>query len=337
MKNANPEISIIVPMHNSSQYIEACIESILLQDFSDYELLLIDDHSSDNTVKICKKYLQNEKVKLISNNKRGVSSARNLGITKSNGNYMTFIDSDDVISKSYLSVLLKLSKTYPDYLAMCGYIKFRDTMPAFYANEKIIIKKILSSVLLANIFYYHSSSWGCLFRSDLIKKYDIKMEEKASFNEDVYFTSKYICVCKGGVSVSKRLYGYRINCSGIGANKNHSDLTIKDVEHRSKGYYAFQDALSFARNNASEKTKFIDIGYSFIAAEVILTSVRANTKAFKLKKTIKGHLSPMYCIKFIYRGKSLYQILLVIGIAISPKIVKYVLDDLNLLEKMQIK
>lgn len=325
-------ISIIVPMYNSSRYIGECIKSILLQDYANFELLLIDDHSSDNTVDLCKKYLSDDRVKLFNNEKKGVSSARNLGISKSNGEYIAFIDSDDIITKKYLSTLYELSLSYPDYLAICGYFRFIDKIPKYDEDNVGKIKKKTSSELLTNIFYYHSSACACLFKSDLIKKYNILMTENASFNEDVYFTCKYLCICKGGMCLSNQLYGYRTNPSGIGANKKHSELTAKDVEHRSKGYCAFQDALMFAENNSPEKVQFIDIGYSFIAAEVVLTSARASIKEFELKKEIRRYLSVRYCLKFLKYGKNLYQKLLVLGIAFRPSLVKFVLDDLGLLK-----
>lgn len=330
----NPEISIIVPMYNSSRFIEECIDSILVQDFKKYELILIDDNSTDNTISLCQKYLQDERVSLFTNRKKGVSAARNLGISKSKGTYITFIDSDDIIANSFLRELIDISKAYPDYLAMCEYTRFTEFGPNFDIDLPVELTEISRNILLSNIFYYHSSSWGCLFRKDLIDSYNIRMEESASFNEDIYFTCKYVSICKGGMSSSRKLYGYRTNPEGIGANKRHSDLTERDVIHRSKGYFAFQDALDFCKKNAPESYKFIDVGYSFIAAEVLLTAARAKTKNFELKKNIKKHLSFFYCLIYLRNSKSIFQKLLVVGVAISPTIVKYILDDIGLLKKI---
>ena len=329
----NPEISIVVPLYNSSLFIAECIDSILAQDFQNFELILIDDNSTDDTVEICNKYLEDKRVRLFTNGRKGVSSARNLGISKSQSIYITFIDSDDVVAKSFLRELIDIAKAYPDHLAMCRYIKFSETTPNFDTNRAPVLTEIPSNTLLTNIFYYHSSAWGCLFRTDLIKTYNIKMDESASFNEDIYFTCKYVSICKGGMTSSNKLYGYRINPKGLGANKRHSDLTTADVNHRSKGYFAFQDALKFCKKHAPEKVKAIDIGYSFIAAEVILTATRANTKNFGLKKNIKSHLSLFYCLRYLRNGKSIYHKLLVLGVFISPTAVKFILDDLGLLEK----
>ena len=331
MPKTKPLVSIIVPMYNSSPYIEECIESIVSQDYPQIELLLIDDHSTDNTAVLCSKYVDNTRIRLLFNNKKGVSSARNLGITEANGEYLAFVDSDDVVARTYISALYKLSIAYPDYLAVCGLRGFNNKLPDFNEHETDRLQKMDTSETLANIYYYHSSACAALFRSDIIKEYKILMVENADFNEDVYFTSKYLCACKGAISLSNRLYGYRVNPVGLGANKSHYDLTAADVEHRARGYISLQDALAFARSNAPEYVEYIDVGYSFIAAEVILTSARAKCKKYNLKKEIKGHLTLKYCIKFLKHSKSLSQKLLVVGIAVSPSMIKFVLDDLGLL------
>lgn len=334
MEASNPEISIVVPMYNSSYFIKDCIESVLKQDFTNYELLLIDDHSTDETMEICKSYIEDKRIKLLCNEGKGVSSARNLGIMKSTGSYITFVDSDDVLEQTFLSKLLNIAKGNPRYLAMCSHVRFENSNPDFEVVGSSESNTVETNDLIANIFYYHPASWGCLFQSEVINKYGIKMDESASFNEDIYFTVKYLCVCDGGIIIPDKLYGYRTNINGIGANKPHNTLTAKDVEHRAKGYYAFQDAIKFSEKNAPEKSRYIDLGYSFMAAEVLLTAVRAKAKGFKLKAEIKRYLSATYCLAYIRYGKSIYQKLLVLGMAISPHIVKYVLDDLGLLKKV---
>lgn len=332
MEASNPEISIVVPMYNSSYFVKNCIESVLKQDFTNYELLLIDDHSTDETMEICKNYIQDKRIKLLCNEGKGVSSARNQGIMKSTGSYITFVDSDDVLEQTFLSKLLNIAKGNPRYLPMCGHVRFENGNPDFEVVDSSESNTVETNDLIANIFYYHPASWGCLFQSEVIKKYGIKMEESASFNEDIYFTVKYLCVCDGGIIIPDKLYGYRTNINGIGANKPHNTLTAKDVEHRAKGYYAFQDAIKFSEKNAPGKSVYIDIGYSFMAAEVLLTSVRAGIGEFDLKKKIKKYLSISHCIDFVRHGKNMYQKLLVCGVAINSHVIKYILDDMGLLK-----
>lgn len=103
-----PKVSVIVPVYNVELYLNQCIDSILRNTFTDYELLLIDDGSTDNSGKICDEYAMNDcRIKAYHKTNGGVSSARNLGIEKANGEWMTFIDSDDLIDENFLNNLYK--------------------------------------------------------------------------------------------------------------------------------------------------------------------------------------------------------------------------------------
>lgn len=103
----NPKISIIVPVYNAERYLHRCIESILAQTFKDFELLLIDDGSKDNSGYICNEYAgKDERVKVWHKENGGVSSARNVGLDNVKGEWVTFVDSDDYISSNYFDNLL---------------------------------------------------------------------------------------------------------------------------------------------------------------------------------------------------------------------------------------
>ncbi|WP_051671427.1 glycosyltransferase family 2 protein [Oribacterium sp. P6A1] len=332
MIKGSPLISIVVPMHNSEMYISRCIKSIIKQDYDNFELLLIDDHSSDDTIGVCQKFVGDSRIRIIINDgKKGASATRNIGIKKATGAYLTFIDSDDVVAHNYLSTLHRIAERNLDYLATCGYMDFSDPEILFQEKDGVEEELVSSSVCICNIFYYHSSACACLFKTNIIKQYNLFMEEKASFNEDVFFTCKYLSICKGAAITKDKLYGYYINPSGIGAHKDHADLTLADVDHRAEGYIALQDAIRFTEHNAPDMKKYIQIGYVFIAAEVRLTAARANVQNYTHDKEIARYLSVKYRILFNKYGKNIMQKMLVNGIAISPKFVKFILDDLKLL------
>ena len=100
----NKKVSIIVPVYNVEKYLQRCIESILTQTETDFELLLIDDGSKDKSGLICDEYAQKDKrVNVIHKENGGVSSARNLGIEKANGEWICFIDADDYVRQDFLS------------------------------------------------------------------------------------------------------------------------------------------------------------------------------------------------------------------------------------------
>lgn len=100
-----PKISVIVPVYKVEQYIHRCVDSILAQSFTDFEIILVDDGSPDNCGKICDEYAQKDScVKVFHKPNGGVSSARNLGLNNAKGEWVTFIDSDDYIEQGFFSI-----------------------------------------------------------------------------------------------------------------------------------------------------------------------------------------------------------------------------------------
>ena len=128
--------SIVIPVYNVENYIERCIKSVLAQTFRNFELLIIDDGSTDHSLNIIKR-LQNEgKIRLFTQENRGTGAARNLGIKKANGDYCVFVDGDDYVHKDYaLKLLNKCRKnegvTYKKVWALYTFIKWYEV---FFLN-----------------------------------------------------------------------------------------------------------------------------------------------------------------------------------------------------------
>lgn len=106
--------SIIIPVYNGEKFIEKAIESVFNQTMSDWELIIVNDGSSDNTLSVLEKYKDNEKIQIISQENSGVSVARNTGVKNSKGDYIAFLDADDVWHKNHLDVMKTLAEKYPD-------------------------------------------------------------------------------------------------------------------------------------------------------------------------------------------------------------------------------
>lgn len=117
------EISIIVPVYNVEKYLDRCIKSILGQTFKDFEVILINDGSIDNSANICDRYSKkDERIKVIHKDNEGVSKARNLGIKLARGNYLVFVDSDDWIENDFLELLYKGIKQLNTDIVISGYV-----------------------------------------------------------------------------------------------------------------------------------------------------------------------------------------------------------------------
>ena len=111
-----PLVSIVVPVYKIENVLHYCIDSILNQIYEDFELILVDDGSPDNSGKICDEYAKKEnRIKVIHKENGGVSSARNCGIDAAKGKYICFVDSDDYVNKNYLEILIKTKSEHPEF------------------------------------------------------------------------------------------------------------------------------------------------------------------------------------------------------------------------------
>ena len=121
----NVDISVIMPVYNAQKYLEESLNSILCQTFDDFELIIIDDGSTDNSYEICERYKEkDERIIVIHQINQGPSVARNIGIKKAIGKYIVFCDSDDILDKNALSLLYNAMEKYNADLAICGYSRF---------------------------------------------------------------------------------------------------------------------------------------------------------------------------------------------------------------------
>ena len=137
----NPYLSIIVPVYNVEEYIQKCINSILSQNYLDFELILIDDGSTDNSGKICDEFAsENKKIKVIHQENGGLSNARNTGIKNAVGHYLWFIDSDDWIVGNAFSIIVQELKE--NNLEMLGFYEIRFIEEQNKFQEPIDLRKI---------------------------------------------------------------------------------------------------------------------------------------------------------------------------------------------------
>ena len=138
-----PEISVIVPVYKVEQYLEECINSLSKQTFSDIEIILVDDGSPDNCGNICEEYgKKDERIKVIHQKNMGLSCARNAGLDVSKGNYICFVDSDDLIRNDMLDILLKeLINANADFI--------KSDFQSFKDDKEIKLKK---QTILLNYF-----------------------------------------------------------------------------------------------------------------------------------------------------------------------------------------
>lgn len=202
----NPYISIIVPVYNSEKYLRRCVDSILAQDYGNFELLLIDDGSIDNSGNICDEYASlDARVKVFHKVNGGVSTARNVGVDNAKGKWITFVDSDDFIEKSYLNI----GDSTADIIFQ-NYVTTGTSEKSKYAKMKISnlesLKDFLNNEAHKELF---RTPWGKFFKKSIIKEHDLRFNTKYSIGEDTLFILEYMCYCVSLDFLSTSYYCYQ--------------------------------------------------------------------------------------------------------------------------------
>lgn len=208
-----PKISVIVPVYNAEQYLPRCIDSILAQTFTGFELLLIDDGSTDNSGDICDEYAKKDnRIRVFHKKNGGVSSARNIGLDNAVGEWVAFVDSDDFLNPEFISCLMKYDNF--DHV-VGGNIMFGEkNISRGIERETVIDLKSQDANRLdfgtdvdsSKFFCY---PWGKLYKQEIIKSNNIRFNPKIFLGEDLCFVLDYLSFCSNVILVPYNNYLYR--------------------------------------------------------------------------------------------------------------------------------
>lgn len=242
----NITLSIIIPVYNTEKYINKCVNSILLNcDIYNIELLLIDDGSSDNSGEICDNLKANDRrIKVFHKKNEGLSSARNYGLDRAKGRYITFVDSDDYVSSKYINDILMMIKTKADlYVFSYAFIYENSNEIIEYSlnNKKGNIKDLIKELENKNSF---NSVCNKIYKLSIINKKPIlRFENNADPGEDLMFNCDYCIRIDETLLISESLYNYVRRDEDTLANKFRKDLYIRNnrcIEKRKWFYNKLQ-------------------------------------------------------------------------------------------------
>lgn len=300
-------ISVIVPFFNSERYLKDCLQSILKQSYSEIEIVCIDDGSTDSSAAIVAEIMESDKrIRLFQQKNKGRSAARNLGIEVSIGEYICFVDSDDLIPPDSLELLLSsLNKNKTD--AAVGSItveydahrELRESDLAYYTITKKGAFKVTDELIES----FHSSACGCLFKRTIINKFSLKFPEGLNY-EDAYWHWCYFPLCRKISFVNNTVYRYIRRPNSIMSQTFETKKSIA-IDH----IYIIGEIYSFLKKNnlieGREKTLlnlleqyfWLSIKYS----EKYETSIVAYQCAILLRK-MKFNLDGNKTMKNIYEG-----------------------------------
>ena len=206
---STPKISIIVHVYKVEKYLRRCLDSIVAQTFTDWECILVDDGSTDGSYIICEDYSRiDSRFIVFHQENRGVSSARNIGIEKSKGEFICFIDADDWIKETYLEQLLE-QKKYP--MVVGGYERFGVVSKTFKLPFKEVdVMQDLGTLWNIDQFsgWVFLYTWGKLFKSSVIKENNIRFNKGMKYSEDNCFVIDFLCCISQFVMIGTSDYMY---------------------------------------------------------------------------------------------------------------------------------
>lgn len=246
----NPKISVIVPVYNVEQYLSRCIDSILAQTFTDFELLLIDDGSTDNSGKICDKHAEKDnRIRVFHKENGGVSSARNKGLKEAKGKWVTFVDSDDWLSTKSLENYFKCNPSKDTlYIQQAKTVKgdVSEYWPSKFPRTHVCLSSTSLDYSLLNAILIYGTPWGKLFNMEIIKDNKLIFDEHISLHEDHCFYFDYIRFVKNLFLIDDIGYYYWIE--------------EKRFSLSARGNMPYYKNLVYAYQNLSEKlSSIIDV------------------------------------------------------------------------------
>lgn len=201
-----PIISIIIPVYNAEPYVTECIESVIAQTFTDWELILVDDGSTDHSGIICDNYAARDpRVRVIHQPNGGVSAARNTGLNSAKGDWVTFVDADDTIEPGFFHIITQTNNT--DLIITSLFVNWRNE-PAF-SDREYIGKEQIREFVLSKGFYEFRTPWMKFFKKSIIDNQHLRFPTDLSYGEDTVFINSFLLFCNSITTSSSIFYNYR--------------------------------------------------------------------------------------------------------------------------------
>lgn len=284
------KLSIIIPVYNAEIYLEHCVKSVINKSFEgQYEVILVDDGSTDGSSKICRRYAEeNSCVKYFYKKNGGPSSARNYGIQRSQGEFVVFIDSDDYVEDKFFEIVInEISTNYDFYIFS---YKFKSKVAEFVENVALPCGEIedLNAWYESIVMMKYNAPWAKVFKNSIIKKYNIQFDEQLTVAEDLDFNMRYSLKISSAFVSRQNWYVHVSSENGLCAQGKIS--YIDDFDHVYFKVCNFIEITNLQKNIIHEVKKvFLKNCFSLIGAN--------------LKKAKKMNLNAYYVYREILSEK----------------------------------
>ena len=287
-------ISIIIPVYNSEKYLEKCLNSIINQTYKELDIILIDNGSTDSSNEICKEYQKrDERIKLITVENKGVSDARNKGLDIAEGEYISFVDSDDTIEPNFIQSLYETCKKNNADISVIN-INYK------YSNH-INRPLNMETQVISNKEFYRQLTEGIkgfvankLYKKEVIS--NIRFDTGITICEDLLFNVEIAKNVKKISILNEYLYNYYQNPNSA-HNSNNRQSNIKKIE-------AYNRILKIISENSPENLIFYKYQYLKTAIEIKKEEKLKDEESSSLKKTIyKYYKEVMHSNKITFKQK----------------------------------
>lgn len=223
-------VSIIIPVYNGEKYIKTCVESVRRQTYTNIEIILVNDGSTDNSLRICQEYCDlDERILIVNQENSGVSTARNNGIKKASGDKIVFVDADDWVEDNYVQSMLEYNSD--GSFLICGFSKVekdKSKYSYYKRNKQIDVPKAYRTIC-RNQFIWNIP-WNKLYDRNVIMKNDIRFDPSVKVGEDLLFNFEYIMLAdiKSVFYIAEPLYNYRIHLNSAMGNLRQDDFSMQE-------------------------------------------------------------------------------------------------------------
>lgn len=262
----NPLVSIIIPVYNVENYIGKCVESVLAQTFIDFELLLIDDGSSDKSGKIIDEFAMADiRVVACHQQNSGASSARNYGLSRARGRWIIFIDSDDYVGERYVSDLIEYME--PNTLVIQGLTKVseKENVSCLEYDNSTYDGHDIIKLFDSKEFFDRGFPVAKVFERNLLVEHGIKFNEHIHYSEDLIFMLEYVRNVKKIKTISGSNYFYQVNASSL----THRYNSFASEYELFESFYSLTDKI------AKEKGSQQSVVAKVLSALMLMRSVYA--------------------------------------------------------------
>lgn len=209
----NPAVSIIVPVYNAEDYLKRCVDSILGQEYRDFELLLVDDGSTDTSGKLCDEYAAKDKrVYVIHKTNSGVSDTRNMAINHAKGTYLQFVDSDDWLTPDATKLMVRAAREHHCDMVISDFYRVageRVSHKGDIEEDDVMDQEAFAACMMENPSdFYYGVLWNKLYCREIVERYHLRMDSEISWCEDFMFNLEYIRHAESFYALRTPIYYY---------------------------------------------------------------------------------------------------------------------------------